>query len=101
MKSFVELVKYLFSIPGVKLFLSERLSQDSLENFFGTQRQRGKTNENPNVKDFCHNTHVISSFCADPVKGNCRGKKTLPAESDISKENIPLPKRKRARCTKN
>ena len=33
-KSFVELVRYIFTIPGVKYFLSERLSQDPLENFF-------------------------------------------------------------------
>ncbi len=31
--SFVDLVKDIFSMPGVKVFLSERLSQDLLENF--------------------------------------------------------------------
>ena len=39
-KSFVELVRYIFTIPEVKMFLSERLSQDPLKNFFGCQRQR-------------------------------------------------------------
>lgn len=33
--SFVELVKYLFIIPGVEAFLSEKLSQDPLEVFLG------------------------------------------------------------------
>lgn len=40
-KSFVELVRYIFTIPGVKAFLSECLCQDPLEKFFGCQRQRG------------------------------------------------------------
>ena len=39
-KSFVEIVQFIFTIPGVKFFLSERISQDPLENFFGCQRQR-------------------------------------------------------------
>jgi len=44
-KSFVEIVEYLFSVPGVTKFLSGWLSQDSLEKFFGCQLQRGKSNE--------------------------------------------------------
>ena len=50
--SFLELVEYIFTIDGIKVFLSERLSQDPLENFFGCQRQRDTTNENPNVYSF-------------------------------------------------
>ena len=41
MKSFVELIQYIFTVPGVKVFLSEKISQDPLEKFFGCQRQRG------------------------------------------------------------
>ena len=33
--SFVELVEYIFKIPGVDVFLSERLLQDPLEKFLG------------------------------------------------------------------
>lgn len=36
-KSFVELVYYIFKIPGVNFFLSEHLPQDPLKNFFGCQ----------------------------------------------------------------
>ena len=43
---------YIFSIPGVKVFLSERLCQDPLELFFGCQRQCGGTHENPTVQEF-------------------------------------------------
>jgi hypothetical protein len=32
-RSFVELVKYIFTIPGVQFFLSEKISQDPIEKF--------------------------------------------------------------------
>lgn len=94
-KSFVELVKFIFTIPGVTTFLSERLSQDPLEKFFGCQRQRGGVNENPNVHDFCKNTQalrVIHSTCISSVRSNCRGNKE---PIDLDQENRPLPKRRR------
>ncbi len=102
-KSFVEFVPTLFEIPGVKAFLSERLSQDPLEKFFGCQRQRGGRHENPNVQDFIRNTQalrVIDSFCVDVAKGNCRGN---PTTQEIGKENAPLPRRqsKRKRTSKD
>ena len=43
-KSFIELVEYVFSIPGVEKFLSGKLSQDV--------RQSRGTNENPNADEF-------------------------------------------------
>lgn len=62
MKSFVELVRYLFTIPGVPPFLSRRVTQDPLEKFFGLQRQRGRVNENPNVAGFLKNTKLSELF---------------------------------------
>ena len=73
-KSFVELVKFIFSMPEVKeeklAFLSINLSHDPLENFFGCQRQRVDTNDNPTGQEFCSNTQalrVVNSFCRNPV----------------------------------
>ena len=86
--SFVELVRYLFKVPGVKIFFSRTLCQDPLENFFGCQRQRGGTHDNPTVKEFQQNTQalrVVNSFCRPVVKGNCRGNMTM---KEIDKENI-------------
>jgi len=42
-KSFVEITRYLLKLPGVTghYFVSERLSQDPIENYFGRQRARG------------------------------------------------------------
>ena len=84
----------------MKYFLSERISQDPLENFFGCQRQRGGTSENPNVKDFCKNTQalrVINSVCGTVSKGNSRGNKQM---IDLQTENKPLPKRHKAKENK-
>lgn len=71
------------------MFLSNRLCQDPLENFFGRQRQRGRVNENPCVKEFLKNTQalrVVNSTCST-VRGNCRGatrKRKAPMEVDNS-----------------
>ena len=51
-KSFVEMAKFLLAKdhgtdPDLFL-LSERISQDPLENYFGQQRARAERNENPN-----------------------------------------------------
>ena len=76
MKGFVELVQYLFTISGVKVFLSEKVSQDPIEKFFGCQRQRGRVNENPNAQEFMKNTQalcVINGMCPNVARGNCRG----------------------------
>ena len=97
MNSFVELVEFLFTIPGVKAFLSEKLSQDPLEKFFGCQRQRGRVNENPTATQFYKNMQalrVVNSFCMPSVRENCRGNKT---HIDFEAENQPLPKRHRAK----
>ena len=101
-KSFIELVQYLFTLPEVKdnqlAFLSNKLCQDPLENFFRCQRQRGGTHDNPKAHDFYHNTQalrVIDTFCRGPIRGNYRENQTKRAldkpitESDLA----PLPKR--------
>ena len=92
--SFVELVKYVFTIPGMSLFLSNRICQDHIESFFGQQRQRGRVNENPSTSEFLRNTQalrVIGNTCSN-IRGNCRG------GVDITEELLdagPLPKRPR------
>lgn len=95
-KSFVELVRHLFTVLGMKTFLSQRICQGPLEKFFGCQRQRSATHDNPNVREFLDNTQalrVVNSFCKDPVRGNCQG--GLKRGLDLEQENRPLPKRPR------
>ena len=98
MKSFVEMTQYLLSQPGDKLFLlSERISQDPLENYFGKQRSRGGRCDNPCFKECLQNAVAIRaqrSLDLDRVRGNCRRKRQLPSPERI--DATPLPKRKRA-----
>ena len=93
--SFVELTHYLFTIPGVKAFLSRRLSQDPLEQFFGCVRQRGGVHDNPNAVQFLKNTQVLRvvNTCKPVARGNCRGNTSEATEQ----ENMPLPRRKKRR----
>ena len=81
------------------IFFSEQLCQDPLEKFFGSQRQWGKSHENPNVQQFCSNSQalrVINGTCVNVSKSNCRGNK---ATIDWEQENLPLPKRHRRKLT--
>ena len=59
--AFVELVQYLFTISGVGVILSNRICQDTLENFFG-QRQRGRANGNPLSSEFVQNTQALKEL---------------------------------------
>ena len=86
------------------MFLSEKVSQDPLEKFFGCQRQRGRVNENPNAKEFMKNTQalrVINGMCPRVSHGNCRGnteeqtfdmtplrKRSRPQPRNFSQSNI-------------
>ena len=81
-------------------FLSEKVSQDPLEKFFGRQRLRGGVNDNPNVFQFLKNNQalrVINSIDFDLVNGNCRGSNTveLPGEENSK----PLKKRHKVKIT--
>ena len=90
----MELVRYIFTFPGVRYFLSERICQDPLEKFFGCQRQRGRVNENPSVAEFVKNTQALR-VCGNQIKGNCRGSNSKRVLT-FDKENIaPLTKRRR------
>ena len=90
----MELVRYLFTLPDVTIFLNNSLCQDPLENLFGQQRQRGRVNENPSVLEFVRNTQalrVINTRCAN-IKGNCRG---IQQTFTDSIENAPIRKRRK------
>ena len=95
-KSFVELVRYLFTVPGVKAFLSRRVSQDPLEQLFGCQRQQGGVHDNPSAAEFLKNSQVlrvVNSFCKKVGKGNCRG--NTSDAPNLDSENQPLPRRQK------
>ena len=75
---------YLLSDSTCDLFLlSEWLSQDPLENYFGQQRAQGGRNENPNLQQCLCNAAAIrvqKSLATDSVRGNCSRKRRLYGE---------------------
>ena len=93
------MAKYLLAGGSAGLFfLSGKISQDPLENYFGQQRARGGRNENPNLQQCLYNAAAIrvqKSIATDPVRGNCDRKKRLYADTQPEIDSIPLPKRKR------
>ena len=98
MKSFVAIVRYLLGVPGVQYILSEKLSQDPLENYFGQQRARGGRCDNPTMSDCLHSAQslrVQRSFALQPVRGNCSKKRKLFSEEPPTIDDTPLPKRPR------
>ena len=99
----MELVPLLLKIEGATVFLSEKLSQDPLEKYFGIQRQQGQANENPSIAQVLKNSQslrVINSIWVKDITGNCRGckRKSYDLESvNLNDLNKPLPKRSRQR----
>lgn len=90
----MELLQFLFDIPDVDSFLSQRLCQDPLERFFGCQRQRGGVHENPNAAEFMKNIQAIRVIGSLPhsYSGNCRG-----SYNDVGViDPDPLKKRRRS-----
>ncbi|XP_071483429.1 uncharacterized protein [Diadema antillarum] len=90
-KSFTALARELLAEEGVEYLLSEKLSQDPLEEHFGKQRGMGGRYENPDARQFGSNMQVLQ------VAGSCV---TLSARANVKRQTErspmkmkPLPKR--------
>ena len=60
-------VPYLLN-NGMKYVLSEKFSQDDIENYFGKQRAIRRGKDNSNVRDAGYNDSMIKSqFSVQPV----------------------------------
>uniref|UniRef100_A0A1X7VEP6 Transposable element P transposase-like RNase H domain-containing protein n=1 Tax=Amphimedon queenslandica TaxID=400682 RepID=A0A1X7VEP6_AMPQE len=95
--SFIDLVHFIFTIPGVKSFLSEHISQDPLEKYFGRQRQRSNAHENPTSQEFLKNNgalRVVTSIKKDTHRGNTQQHNDTTDDVFISPE--PLKNKKKA-----
>ena len=93
------MARFLLSKDESLFLLSERISQDPLENYFGKQRARGGRNENPNLEQCVINAaalRVQGSVALDRVRGNCRRKRQLDIDEATIINSKPLPKRKRS-----
>ena len=97
--SFVEVTRYLLTLPGMqgKYLLSERFSQDPLEDYFSRQRAKGGRCENPTALaslQAAQSIRVQGSFGLQPLRGNCSYKRRIfPEQPPI--DNQPIPKRGR------
>ena len=103
---FVELVRFLFQVPGVKIFFSCTLCQHPLEKLLDANGKEG-THDNPTVKEFQLNTRalrVVNSFYRPVVKGNCRGdmkvidKENVDTTLDLPRRSTKRKKRKYSIC---
>ena len=98
--SFLELLPIVLAIPGVKLFLTDKINQDLLEKFFGRLRQHGRANQNPTVAEALKSTQilrVVDSVWVDDLTGsNCRGRKRKRKYLE-TEDCKPLPKRRKRR----
>ena len=97
----MDLTRYILTkhSEDMLFLLSEHLSEDPLENFFGKQRAREARNDNQTVQCTLQNARVLriqKSLALDPVRGNSSWKCHLFVESDKIDDidNAPLPKRR-------
>ena len=99
MKSFISVAKELLQIDGVKFLLSEKFTQDPLEEYFAKQRRRGGCNENPNYYQFQNQElvlNVMRSELITDLKGNTRGRDQRKAPLDIhDMRRLPTKKKKK------
>ena len=94
-EAFINLVNYLFSIPGA-------FSVSVCLKFLGCQRQRGGVNKNSTVKKSCQKLQalrVINTVSKD-IQGNCSGNKAIATSGTSSASLNRRPSRRRSSWTK-
>ena len=101
-RSFVEVTRLLLGLPGIsgQYLLSERFTQDPLENYFSRQRAQGSRCDNPTASaclTAAQSIQVQRSTALQPVRGNCSRKRRLFSGKEVI-DDTPL--RKRARSNK-
>lgn len=91
--SFIKLGKELLQLDGVKFLLSEKFSQDPVEEHFARQRRKGGCNENPTYYQFQNQEltlNVMRSEMIRDLKGNTRGKVRDEDKLDVNdKRRLP------------
>ena len=92
--SVVEATKFLLD-EGVEYVLTERFCQDSVEEYFGSQRNLRRRCDNPDIRRFGYNDNTIRiQRSVSSQSGNTRGRKDKN-KAWVNVTDDPLPKRKR------
>ena len=90
-KSLIECTKYLLQ-NGIEYVLTERFSQDVLEEYFGNKTKLGKRNDNPDIEQFGYNANTLRiPREVSRISGNMRGRRTWES---VSEDIIPKRSRK-------
>ena len=93
--SFIALSRELLQEDGVRFILSEKLSQDPLEEHFSRQRGAGGSSDNPSAKQVASNV-ITFQVAGEAVKASASGNVTnTQRETDDGTLYQPLPKLKR------
>uniref|UniRef100_A0A1X7V1Z3 Transposable element P transposase n=1 Tax=Amphimedon queenslandica TaxID=400682 RepID=A0A1X7V1Z3_AMPQE len=74
------------TLEGIHITSNERISQGSLENYFGKQRARGGRNEHPDLNQCLINASAIllqKSLALNPVRGNSRRKRLASKKVEV------------------
>ena len=82
----------------MEFLLSEKFSQDPLEEYFSKQRRRGDNNENPTLEEFNRNVlglNVAGDNLIRVLTGNTRGRDREQMTVDIDDKQLPRKKTKR------
>ena len=90
-KSFIELAKLLLR-EGVPYILSEKFSQDPLEEHFSRHRRIAGCNDNPTLDQFKQQEvalNLIKSDLIGDLRGNTRGRPDNRAPLDINDMRLP------------
>ena len=96
--SFVMLTEELLGEEGVEYFLSAKLNQDPLEEYFSKQRGMGGNRENPSVEQFGTNHLKLVVTGSAAVRASIYGNIT---EKKDGEKIIATPMRKRPRKLKS
>jgi len=94
--SIVDCVKFLLHNKICSYVLTERFSQDPLENYFGRQRSMGARKDNPTLRDVGYNDNAIrNQKVFRSIAGNVGG----VDHGSVEISNEPLPSRKKAKLS--
>ena len=94
--SVIEVCKFLLQ-EGIEYVLTERFCQDTVEEYFGSQRKLGRRNDNSDIRTFGYNDNTIRiQRTISCQSGNTRGRKDK-RKSWTEVTDDPLPSRKKSR----
>ena len=90
-RSFIDLSKELFD-EGAKFILSEKFSQDPIEQEFSAHRRMSGANENPSLAQFGQQTialNVIKTDLISDLRGNTKGRPDSRAPLQTTDMRLP------------